>query len=151
MRVRTSSARALVLFTGLGQRIRRKVAEAEALTLADAKAEALEASSGPLKTPELRRRDHPYARRHGEATEDPEVINEQSGRFKRSWRSVRPTRTGNRLRSRLENTDDKAPYMHGTEAMLPRPIIRRVKRRIRRIRRYRVQRALWAAVLSTTS
>lgn len=149
MTVRVSTARALALYTGLGARIRRRVADAEALTLADAKEEAIIASSGPLKTPELRRRDHPYARRHGEATEDPEVINEQTGRFKRSWRSVRPTRTGNLLRSRLENTDEKAPYMHGTETMLPRPIIRRVKRRIRRIRRYRVQRALWAAVLTT--
>ncbi|WP_394794869.1 hypothetical protein [Armatimonas sp.] len=148
MTTRVSTRRALRVFEGLEKRIREATAKAEAHAQEDAKRELMEASSGGLSTAELRRRDHPYARRHGTAREDPEVINEQTGKFKRSWRATRPTRTGNRLRSRIRNTDPKAKFMHGTTAMLLRPIIRRVKRRIRRIRRYRLQRGLWAAILA---
>lgn len=147
MQARVSTSQALRIVEGLQKRLVERVAAAEALTLADAKEEALEASSGPLSTAELRRRDHPYAVRHGVATEDPEVINEQTGRFKRRWQTRRPIKTGTRLESRLRNTDPKAKYMHGTDVMLPRPIIRRVARRIKPMRRVRVQRALWSSLL----
>ncbi|WP_395089293.1 hypothetical protein [Armatimonas sp.] len=148
MIARVSTRRALAIFEGLEKRVREVTAKAETLTQEDAQRELMEASSGGLSTAELRRRDHPYARRHGTAREDPKVINEQTGKFKRSWRATRPTRTGNLLRSRIRNTDPKAKFMHGTETMVPRPIIRRVRRRIQRIHRYRIQRGLWAAILA---
>jgi len=147
MKARVTTAQALRIFSGLERRIVERVSAAEALTLADAKEEALDASSGTISTAELRRRDHPYAVRHGTAKEDPEVINEQEGRFKRRWQTRRPIKTGTRLEGRLRNTDPKAKHMHGTDVMLPRPIIRRVSRRIKPMRRVRVQRALWSALL----
>lgn len=136
------------LFAGLERRVVAHAKAAETLSLADAKQEALEASSGALSTAELRRRDHPYARRHGSATEDPQILNSQSGDFRRAWRASAVTRRVGKLTGTVRNTDRKAKYMRGTEKMLPRPVAARVITRVRRIRRYRLKRALWSGIVS---
>jgi hypothetical protein len=150
MTVAMSPERALRLFTGLERRIGRYVVIAETQTVADARQMLMEASSGTLTESDLRRLDHPYARRHGTAKKDPSIINVRSGRFKRSWSALNPRLRARRVTSRVRNRDPKARFMFGTELMLPRPIVQRVAKQIRPIRRYRLRRALWYAVTTTS-
>lgn len=148
MRVHVSASRALKLFTGLEKRIVAAVMVAEALTVADAQAEAIRSSSGTLTTKTLRRMRHPYARRDPQTPLDPGTINAQSGRFRRAWRTRRPVKSGKRITTWLRNSDPKARFMRGTELMVERPVLLRVVRAIRPMRRYRLRRALWGAVIS---
>jgi hypothetical protein len=149
MTVSVSPERALKLFSGLERRIVNQVLTAEKLTVDDAKTMLVAASSGTLTESDLRRLDHPYARRHGVAKKDPEIINKRGGRFSRSWSTLSPRARTRRVHSRVRNLDPKARYMFGTELMLPRPIVQKVAREIRPIRRYRLRRALWYAVTTT--
>lgn len=141
-----SPARAVRLLTGLEKRLFAAVVAAEALTLEDAKKEAIRASSGTITTKTLRRMKHPYARRDPQTPLDPGLINAQSGRFRRSWRTRRPIRSGRKITSRLRNNDPKGKYMRGTAKMIERPVLVRIAKTIRPIRRYRLRRALWSAV-----
>lgn len=135
------------MFSGLERRLTQRVIEAESLSLEDAKVMLVQASSGTATEADLRREDHPYARRHGTAKREPGIINTRSGRFRRAWRSRRPQRAGHgRIVSRVRNYDPKARYMFGTKLMLPRPIIQRVARQLRPIRRLRLRRAYWYAL-----
>ena len=144
MQVRMSAASALRMFEGLERRLVQHVIEAETLNLEDARAMLVQASSGTATEADLRREDHPYARRHGTARRDPSLINARSGRFRRAWRSRRPQRAGRgRVVSRVRNFDPKARYMFGTKLMLPRPIIARVARQLAPVRRLRLRRAYW--------
>lgn len=150
MTVAMSPERALRLFVGLERRIVQQVLTAERLTVEEAKTMLVEASSGTLTEKDLRELDHPYARRHGVAKRDPSIINVRSGRFSRSWSTLSPRARARRVHSRVRNRDPKARFMFGTELMLPRPIVQRVARQIRPIRRYRLRRALWYAVTTTS-
>ncbi len=131
---------AVRMLQGIQSRAYAAVLKAERQSVAIELKEARKASSGPLKEPDLRRLDRPFARRHKVSLIDSETINVQSGEFRRSWAKSGPTRTGNSIWSRAYNTDSKAKHMAGTHRMLPRPIIARVKRNIRadRVRRVRV-------------
>lgn len=149
MTVAISPARAVKLFSGLERRIARYVVIAETQTIKDAKVMLVNASSGTLTESDLRRLDHPYARRHGTAKKDASLINSRSGRFRRAWSSLNPRIRARRVTSRVRNQDPKARYMFGTDLMLPRPIVQRVAKQIRPIRRYRLRRALWYALTTT--
>ena len=103
--------------------LRANLEEAESRNLQDLFETALRFSSGPLSTAELARMDHPYARRHGKAKEDPAVINRQSGAFLAAWQTEGPTWAGDDLTGSLFNTDWKAPLLEaGTRYMFARPL-----------------------------
>jgi hypothetical protein len=96
-----SPERALKVFVGLERRITRQALNAEKLTIEDAKVMLVAASSGDLTEKDLRRLDHPYARRHGTAKKDPSIINVRSGRFRRSWATLSPRVQNRRVTSRV--------------------------------------------------
>ena len=147
MKVKISTGRALKLFDGLEKRLIAAVIAAEAITLEDAKKEALRASSGTLSTKALRRMRHPYARRDPQTPLDPGLINAQSGRFRRSWRTRRPRRSGRKITSKLRNSDPKGKWMRGTSKMIERPVLVRIAKAIRPIRRYRLRQAVFGAII----
>lgn len=96
--------------------------EALALTLKELKAEAIKQSSGTLSLDQLRSLDHPYARRHRVMRLDPDMVNEQSGEFKRGWRVEGPVMRNGEWTGFLYNEDEKSDlYLEpGTATMVPR-------------------------------
>ncbi len=126
-------------------RSRSAVAAAEAEALADAKREALASSSGPLTRRDLRRMDHPFARRHGEALEDPEVINQGKGDFVRAWSTSSVSASGEGTEADLTNDSQSAHWLSrgglGKSRMVARPVIARVARLISESRRIRTMEA----------
>lgn len=80
---------------------------------------AVEWSSGTRSLRQLAALDHPYAKRHGNATLPPHIINAQSGEFLRHWRIEW---TGP-LSVRVINDDPKVRFLKpGTRFMVERPI-----------------------------
>ena len=126
-------------------RSRSAVAAAEAEALEDAKREALASSSGPLTKRDLRRMDHPFARRHGQALTDPEIINKGGGDFYRDWQTEPVTATGDGTEGRLFNDSKSAHWLSrggkGKSKMVARPVIVRVARIVRDSRRARTMQA----------
>lgn len=101
------------------------LAEAERLVqrAADAGLEAAMLwSSGSQSLSDLRRQDHPYARRHGTPLLDPSRINVQSGQFRAAWES-----RGGGLQRSVVNESEVADYMKGTRSMVSRPIWERIE------------------------
>lgn len=125
---------------------RSAVTAAEAEALADAKREALASSSGPLTRRDLRRMDHPFARRHGQARADPEIVNKGSGDFYRAWQTEAITATGDGTEGRLFNDSPSAHWLsrggQGGSRMVARPVIARIKRLIQPERKRRTLAAL---------
>jgi hypothetical protein len=93
---------------------------------------AIRWSSGPLKSNELARRDHPYAKRHGPEglpslmpRGNPAIINVQTGAFRAAWSKTQPESSRDGASLQVRNDDRKADILgseHGTEHMIPRPI-----------------------------
>ncbi len=80
--------------------------------------QAIKRSSGPYSMADLRKRDHPYAKRHGSPKLDPSRINVQSGAFRESWYAVRTPKG-----RAIINENKVADYLVlGTETMFARPI-----------------------------
>lgn len=103
---------------------------------------ARQLSSGPLSVPDKRRRDHPYATRHGELGKTSAqpggtaaIINIVTGRFKQGWQSEAGTpQPGTIASGRIVNRDEKADLLtSGTEKMIARPIDFEVEARLRGI------------------
>jgi hypothetical protein len=89
-------------------------------------------SQGPLTYSDLRKRDHPFAVRHGTPTAEPAVINRHSGVFERSWR-LKPQPSG--AAPVIENIASYAPYLeHGTQSMFRRPIDQSIQAFLTRVR-----------------
>lgn len=89
---------------------------------------AIERSSGKKTLAQMRKDDHPYAKRHGSTGSfvvdetgeyPPGVINEQSGQFKGAWQSGR---TGE-LSGSVTNDSEHAGYLiSGKGSMIVRPV-----------------------------
>ena len=89
---------------------------------------AIERSSGKKTLGQMRKDDHPYAKRHGSTgsfTVDetgeypPGTINEQSGQFKGAWQAGK---TGE-LSGSVTNDSDHAAYLiSGKGSMIVRPV-----------------------------
>ena len=97
--------------------------------LAEAKAAAIRWSSGPLKTAELRRMGHPYARRAPMASVDPGRINIQERRaVVEGWVYAPVHRgAGGGLKASVYNTAPEAGFLStGTPLMERRPLPERV-------------------------
>lgn len=109
---------------------------AENKTLTVMYREAREATNGPHSLAHLADAGHPYAVRDPQTGEyPPEILNEQSGKFKRSWRKGRAVVYGRRIIIRLTNTDPKKRLMEGTPLMVRRavgPYVLRITRAVRR-------------------
>lgn len=93
---------------------------------------AKDRSTGGVSSKQLRREDHPYARRHGRARRDSSIINRQSGRFIAAWslRGVMPSADG--ATGTVENTAPYAEFLAGgTRFMFARPLTQSVERELR--------------------
>lgn len=102
--------------------IDRTVVRALNKALEDGKQDALEYSSGYFSSKDLAKRDHPFARRHGSPLLPTEIINEQSGEFKGSWRIERVIMPGEG--GQLINDSKVADFLqYGTKTMFDRPIV----------------------------
>lgn len=110
------------VFADLGRQLQAKAEQAVKKTLEDLKAEAVAATSGSLSPADLRRLDHPYARRHGVPGLDPDTLNVGTGALRASWQTEGPLYEGGVLTGRLFNTDPKAGdwLEPGTRTMFPR-------------------------------
>lgn len=99
-------------------------------TLAKAKTEAKRMSSGPLTPKDLRKRDHPYATRHGILGNVAKMpgksrakINVGTGDFREHWGTDNPQAGDSIVSGRLYNLSPIADYLiHGTSKMTRRPI-----------------------------
>lgn len=79
---------------------------------------ARQRSSGTASPAQLRREDHPYARRHGAPRRDPAIINRNRGVFFAAWRSATSGLTG-----QIINDSDVADFLRdGTRLMFERPV-----------------------------
>lgn len=79
-------------------------------------------SSGSYSLKELRKMDHPYARRHGRPRLAPGIINQQTGVFQSSWRQETSSSNGAMITT-LWNADPKAGYL---EQKTPPPTVTRM-------------------------
>lgn len=109
--------------------LKREAQGAVSRSLTKGKNEARRMSSGPLSLAELRRRDHPYARRHGGGLwsvmpkRTPAVINVQTGAFRDAWATDRPRADDRTVTGRLSNQDRVADWLRlGTRRMVARPV-----------------------------
>lgn len=88
--------------------------------------EAKEMSSGPYSLYVLRKMGHPYARRHGKSLLPADVINVQSGSFRKSWR-IRTSTSTKESKLELYNDSPHAIYIRfagtGGSKMVARPIL----------------------------
>lgn len=151
--MKISASEAAQRFAGLEQRLREVVRAAETRSLRSARYELEQASRGTLSPSDLRRLDHPYARRHskdrsfgGSALRDPAILNQRTGRLARSWRLVAVKTTKQGTRGSVINRAPSAKWIKsggsGASKMVTRPIIERVRRRIRRERKSRLRSAM---------
>jgi len=100
-----------------------QAALSEALTFTLSQAKRL--SSGMETRKDHARKDHPYARRHGQIKRpnDNVIINFQTGEFLLAWQMDGPQPDGDGLAGSVFNTDWKAGLLHaGTAKMLGRPL-----------------------------
>ena len=119
------------------QALDRAVRAAEAASADDALAIARELSSGTRTPAQLRAAGHPY-RLGGSGPALP--VNIRTGRFLAGWKVTGPRKSGDGLKTTLLNTDRKARLLQrGTGRMMARPVIERVRMRIKlsRMKRHR--------------
>lgn len=95
-------------------RLESRAAAAVANTLDDLQRAAEGRSRGPLTPADLRRLDHPYARRHGPRL-NPDIVNEQSGGFAGNWRQDGPHVRAGGIEGSVYNADPKAPFLEQEE------------------------------------
>jgi len=122
--------------------------KAETETIRELAKRAVKITSGPLSTAELRKRDHPYARRHGRITRaSPWLINRQSGALVADWTTGLPVLQGGRIHSYVMNNNEVIGYLtDGTSKMLPRHIDDRLLGQIQSFRYRRHELALARAL-----
>lgn len=103
-------------------------------------------TSGRRSLAELRRLDHPYARRHGTPLLDPAIVNVQSGALLSRWyktgQYVAPVRVpavgasrtlGSRsrdLRGAIVNDAPVTQHLEGTRVMFRRPVAEAVEKKL---------------------
>lgn len=137
-------AEAAAWFTDSAQEFEDDFRSAEERTVDDLHNTAVELSSGSLTPADLRRMDHPYAKRHGTPKLNPGIINAQSGDFRGAWErdAVKPARDG--LTSGIFNTDPKAEkwLQPGTKFMVARPVDAEIEDRVAPRREGRIEHAL---------
>lgn len=91
--------------------------------------EAVQLSSGTATPQQLRRDDHPYARRHGRirAPYHHALINRQSGAFAARWRKEPAEETAGGFEAAVVNDDPKGPWLtEGTPLMLERSLVEEI-------------------------
>lgn len=94
------------------------------------KADARQLSSGRLSLAELRRRDHPHAKRHGPLGNvggmfqgNPAFVNKHRGEFYDAWKTDEPKVNVGTISAKLVNDSDVADWIQfGTTTMAPRTI-----------------------------
>lgn len=106
-------------------------------------------TSGRRSLSELRRRDHPYAKRHGSPLLDPAKVNSQSGDLLSRWfpagqfgASTQVLGKGDKmpgrvlgsgardLRGAIVNDDPVTEYLEGTTVMFRRPVAEAVEKKL---------------------
>lgn len=107
-------------------------------TVKEAKAKAVQMSSGPHSTAALRAAGHPYGRRTRNVNYEAAIINAQSGRFRAAWATTAPRLTGGAVICSVVNGSPEAKFMAGTKNMVARPIADAVKAAIHPRRRQRL-------------
>lgn len=90
-------------------------------TANDALAAAIRWSSGTASPADLRREDHPYARRHGAPRRNPRRVSRQSGAFVARWARSPVRETDGGFSASVTNDDPKTGFfVHGTRLMFAR-------------------------------
>lgn len=144
--MKTNAAKAARLFRSLRAQLTQAVIAAETSTLVVAKYELEQATAGTMTPADLRRLDHPYAKRHGRALRDPAITNRKSGELNRSFRRGRVVRVAGGTRGAITNRAKSVAGIKagGTadSAMVERPLVQRVQKRIQTERTRRVKSAI---------
>lgn len=142
----TRSARAATYFDTFAARLTAAVVSAENRTLTEAKYELEQASAGTLAPADLRRLDHPYAKRHGAARRNPAILNRKSGETARKWRKVASRAVRGGTRGRVTNRSKAAQWIkragEPASSQVERPVIARVRARILASRTRRLKAAV---------
>jgi hypothetical protein len=94
-----------------GKRLRENVAGAERMSLVELRGACRRRSQGALRARDLRRMDHPYARRHGGPLLNPDVVNSSESGFGGAWELDGPTQADGALSGSVWNSDPKANYL----------------------------------------
>lgn len=116
--------------TILNAKLDRSIRIASMRIVHDAVAKAKRYSSGPVKQKELRKRDHPFARRHPGPLLPPDIINEQTGDFKEDWKGTGPTKSASGFDLQVRNDNPVTEFFGGTRFMWERPIEDRLRNEI---------------------
>lgn len=134
-------------FAQIQKRMKQEIRAAEKRTLNDGLALSRALSSGSFSLAQLAAMDHPYATRHAAPTLPPQIINQQSGSFKRSWYTQLGNWNGDSMISKIANTDPVGVYLdQGTQKMVQRPIRKEIEKQIAPIRKKRLKHALRRAL-----
>jgi len=89
-------------------------------------------SSGLYTLERLARLGHPYATRSPDPPADPAVINSHTGVFFRGWKIRGPRKSGGTLTTRLVNDSPVAKFLlAGTSRMIPRPILKAIRMKLK--------------------
>ena len=104
---------------------------AEERNAAAVKDELVRHSSGTLTYADMRRMDHPYAKRHGTALVYAAVLNAHERQIADGWKIVGPRAERSRIVTKIGVSGEHARYIAQAggpgSKMLPRPIIDRVR------------------------
>ena len=144
--MKTSTAQGAALLASLHARLLTAVKVAETQSLEAARYELEATSRGTLSPGDLRRLDHPYARRHGSPLRNPAILNQKSGETARSWHTSPVSETSEGTQGSVVNRSPAAKWIKsggkGSSKMVERPIVEHVKSRIRAEREARLASAI---------
>lgn len=122
-------------------RLENEIDKAETQTAREGLKKAVQQSSGRITTAQLRREDHPYAKRHKKAKRDPGIINSQTGEFKSEWHVEKGRTIENG--PAIVNFSRKAGWLQaGTRTMVARPIEKAVIDHLIKVRPINLDRAI---------
>lgn len=134
MAVKLTPAQASIRLARMAAGMQKEVRASEKRVLRYALDRARQMSSGPYSARQLAQMGHPYARRRPRPPADPAVLNVSQRRgtenLREQWRVRGPYNSGSGLRSYLMNLASYAGYVMapgGTDRMIPRPIIKRLR------------------------
>ncbi len=125
------------------QALEQAVRQAEKQSAEEALKLARFYSTGMFSSRQLEKLGHPYSRRRSNPPQDAAIINYHRGVFYRGWK-IRPTRkSGTGLVTTLYNDSPVARFLlKGTRFMIPRPILARIRERLKNTRRRLLAQAL---------